>query len=55
MMGVVVKEGDCSVDGGCGERGGLALLPFIPVDGFFIYFSTYWYYIVFSHLIIFLE
>jgi len=25
-------------DGGCGERGEIPLLPFIPVDGFFIYF-----------------
>jgi len=41
--------------GGCGEREVSGSLPFIPVDGFFIYFSTYWYYIVFSHLIIFLE
>ena len=34
-------------DGGCGERWGSSLF-LIPVVGFFIYFSTYMYYTVFS-------
>ena len=37
------EEGD---DGGRGERGVRVTFFLIPVDGFFIYFSTYIYYTV---------